>query len=87
MPRIRPTAIEFTACNNYFAMAPHRMFIGKNVSFVCSLKKYDDVHIKCWCMFYFQREAINRTRALLEKRRAERMDAELKRIEAERVGQ
>ncbi|KAK2178615.1 hypothetical protein NP493_538g06038 [Ridgeia piscesae] len=33
------------------------------------------------------REAINRTRALLEKRRAERMDAELKRIEAERVGQ
>ncbi|KAI0225893.1 hypothetical protein LSAT2_023379 [Lamellibrachia satsuma] len=29
------------------------------------------------------RESINRTRALLEKRRAERMEAELKRIEAE----
>ena len=30
-----------------------------------------------------QREAINHTRALLEKRRAERMEVELKRIEAE----
>ncbi|KAI0225892.1 hypothetical protein LSAT2_023378 [Lamellibrachia satsuma] len=29
------------------------------------------------------REAINRTRALLEQRRAERMEAELRRIEAE----
>ena len=66
------------------------IIIGCSLEIICYLfaivKIYDDVHnIKCWCvMFHFQREAINRTRALLEKRRAERMDAELKRIEAER---